>query len=51
MRAYVYVKPVGLNKIDYDYCDYLPREDESFILDLSKNDYHNVSFLRLLQLF
>jgi len=30
----------------------LHREDKSFILDLSKNDYHNVSFIRrLIQLF
>ncbi|WP_303862321.1 hypothetical protein [Alkalibaculum bacchi] len=50
MRAYVYVTPVGKNEIEiyYDYLDDLvyPREDESFILDLSKNDTHNISFIR-----
>ncbi|NLX76039.1 MAG: hypothetical protein GXZ01_01495 [Clostridiaceae bacterium] len=54
MQAYVYVKPAGQNKIEvyYDYSDDLPWEDESFILDLSKNDYHNISYIRrLVQIF
>ncbi|NLN66224.1 MAG: hypothetical protein GX144_12630 [Clostridiaceae bacterium] len=50
IRAYIYVKPVGQNEIEvyYDYIDDLVyhREDESFILDLSKNDTRNISFIR-----
>lgn len=48
----VSVKVVDDNKIGiyYDYLDDLefPIEDEHFIIDLTKNETHNISFLRKL---